>query len=167
MKYLYLLGFSSFKIFCPRKLSNFHWAGQFVGPEPAVYEQMFGYCSWWNYSQNYSSANQIPNYWGGKKPSKIRVSCWPRPRHISLFPLFAIQWLRRYFSRFKQRYNMPNTLGAVDGTHVAIAKPPLNHPTAPGNLFYHRKGYYSINCQIVSNFYNLPTYLHGLIFDPL
>lgn len=46
---------------------------------------------------------------------------------------------------------MPNTIGAVDGTHISIAKPPLNHPTAPGSIFYNRKGYYSINCQIVSS----------------
>lgn len=52
---------------------------------------------------------------------------------------------------------MPHTLGAVDGTHVAIVKPPITHPTAPGNLFYNRKGYYSINCQMVSNFENTHT----------
>lgn len=53
-----------------------------------------------------------------------------------------------YFS-FLHLHGMPNTLGAVDGTHIGIATPPLNHPTAPGNLFFNRKGFYSINCQMV------------------
>ncbi|CAB3228785.1 unnamed protein product [Arctia plantaginis] len=52
-------------------------------------------------------------------------------------------------TEFQELFNMPNTLGAVDGTHISIAKPSINHPTAPGNLFYNRKGFYSINCQIV------------------
>ncbi|KAI5633939.1 DDE superfamily endonuclease domain-containing protein [Phthorimaea operculella] len=50
---------------------------------------------------------------------------------------------------FQDMYGIPHTLGAVDGTHISIHKPPINHPTAPGSLFYNRKGYYSINCQMI------------------
>ncbi|XP_049871222.1 putative nuclease HARBI1 [Pectinophora gossypiella] len=52
---------------------------------------------------------------------------------------------------FFDLYGMPHVLGAVDGTHIAICEPPLNHPTAPGSLFYNRKGFYSINCQMIVN----------------
>ncbi|XP_050507518.1 putative nuclease HARBI1 [Diabrotica virgifera virgifera] len=47
---------------------------------------------------------------------------------------------------FRRRYNFPQCLGAIDCTHIAIISPPENYPALP---YYCRKGYYSINCQIV------------------
>ncbi|KAJ2942141.1 hypothetical protein O0L34_g11054 [Tuta absoluta] len=63
----------------------------------------------------------------------------------------TVEEKRRTMREFQEKYNMPNVLGAVDGTHIAIFKPDGNDPIAPGNLFYNRKGYYSINCQGVTN----------------
>ncbi|KAI5637545.1 DDE superfamily endonuclease domain-containing protein [Phthorimaea operculella] len=65
-----------------------------------------------------------------------------------------LPWVRSTFwgkanLQFQDMYGIPHTLGAVDGTHISIHKPPINHPTAPGSLFYNRKGYYSINCQMI------------------
>uniref|UniRef100_A0A6P7H5M7 Nuclease HARBI1 n=1 Tax=Diabrotica virgifera virgifera TaxID=50390 RepID=A0A6P7H5M7_DIAVI len=47
---------------------------------------------------------------------------------------------------FRRKYNIPQCLGAIDCTHIAIISPPENYPTLP---YYCRKGYYSINCQII------------------
>ncbi|XP_063359895.1 putative nuclease HARBI1 [Cydia amplana] len=55
----------------------------------------------------------------------------------------------RAMREFQDNFGMPYTLGAVDGSHIPIHKPPNNHPIAPGNIFYNRKGFYSINCQVV------------------
>ncbi|KAJ2939103.1 hypothetical protein O0L34_g4631 [Tuta absoluta] len=52
----------------------------------------------------------------------------------------------RTMREFQEKNNMPNELGALDGTHIAIFKPDSNDPIAPGNLIYNRKEYYSINC---------------------
>ncbi|RVE46114.1 hypothetical protein evm_009188 [Chilo suppressalis] len=54
-------------------------------------------------------------------------------------------------AEFLSIFGMPNTIGAVDGSHIGIIAPPLSHPTAPGNIFYNRKGFYSINCQVICN----------------
>lgn len=46
---------------------------------------------------------------------------------------------------FLQKFGIPGVIGCVDGTHVGITKPHND-----GNLFYNRKGYYSLNAMIVS-----------------
>ncbi|KAI5638639.1 tRNA pseudouridine synthase D (TruD) domain-containing protein [Phthorimaea operculella] len=66
----------------------------------------------------------------------------------SCYATMALRELLRV-DTFQDMYGIPHTLGAVDGTHISIHKPPINHPTAPGSLFYNRKGYYSINCQMI------------------
>ena len=40
---------------------------------------------------------------------------------------------------FHQRWNFPNCLGAVDGKHISVNKPPES-----GTLFHNYKGYFSI-----------------------
>ncbi|KAJ2942375.1 hypothetical protein O0L34_g15924 [Tuta absoluta] len=64
------------------------------------------------------------------------------------FPI-TVEEKNKVMREFQENFSMPYTLGAVDGTHIGIHKPPLNHPTAPGSLFYNRKGFYSINCQVI------------------
>ncbi|KAI4469675.1 hypothetical protein MML48_1g02985 [Holotrichia oblita] len=63
------------------------------------------------------------------------------------------QWIRlpqtneqraQYRHAFQRKYRMPNILGAVDGTHVGIVKPQENE-----NTYVNRKGYHSINVQII------------------
>lgn len=51
--------------------------------------------------------------------------------------------------RFMQEYNFPGVIGAIDCTHVAIISPPVEHPTHPGLSYYNRKGFYSINVQLI------------------
>ncbi|KAJ3640453.1 hypothetical protein Zmor_003747 [Zophobas morio] len=54
---------------------------------------------------------------------------------------------RNNFKReFYENFHFPRCLGAIDCTHVAIIAPPENYPALP---YYCRKGFYSINCQII------------------
>jgi hypothetical protein len=46
-------------------------------------------------------------------------------------------------------HRFPNLLGIIDCTHVKIVGPPMNHPVYPAAPYYCRKGYYSLNTQIV------------------
>ncbi|KAK9745526.1 DDE superfamily endonuclease [Popillia japonica] len=43
------------------------------------------------------------------------------------------------------KWGFPGVIGAVDGTHIAILK-----PNAEEHNFVNRKGYHSINCQIIA-----------------
>ena len=49
---------------------------------------------------------------------------------------------------FLNKFNFPRCLGAIDCSHIAIISPPENYPALP---YYSRKGYYSINCQIITD----------------
>lgn len=46
--------------------------------------------------------------------------------------------IRRCKNSFFEKYNFADTIGAIDGTHVAIKAPPI-YPAGP---YYNRKGYY-------------------------
>lgn len=50
-------------------------------------------------------------------------------------------------NKFLRAYGMPGILGVVDGTHVGVAALPHNIEAA----FVNRKGFHSINVQIVCN----------------
>ncbi|KAF5281758.1 hypothetical protein FQR65_LT14553 [Abscondita terminalis] len=54
----------------------------------------------------------------------------------------------RVRTRFVNNFNFPQCIGATDCTHIAIISPPEQYPALP---YYSRKGYYSINCQIISD----------------
>ncbi|XP_066585183.1 putative nuclease HARBI1 [Prorops nasuta] len=45
-----------------------------------------------------------------------------------------------------QKYGFPNTIGAIDGTHIKISAP-QNHP----ETYINRKGYHSIQLQVICN----------------
>ncbi|CAG5019210.1 unnamed protein product [Parnassius apollo] len=47
---------------------------------------------------------------------------------------------------FQRRFRLPDIVGCIDCTHVAIVKPPVEE-----HLFFNRKGYHSLNVQIVCN----------------
>lgn len=50
---------------------------------------------------------------------------------------------------FMEKYGFPNTIGCIDCTHVAIISPPKDHPLFPAGPYYNRKGFYSINVQLI------------------
>lgn len=51
--------------------------------------------------------------------------------------------------RFYQKFQFPGIIGAIDGTHISIVPPPANDPVYPGLVYINRKGFHSINCQII------------------
>ncbi|XP_011863014.1 PREDICTED: putative nuclease HARBI1, partial [Vollenhovia emeryi] len=50
---------------------------------------------------------------------------------------------------FWQKYNFPGIIGCIDCTHVAIIAPPTHHPQFPEHTYVNRKGYHSINVQLI------------------
>uniref|UniRef100_A0A6P7GWI4 Nuclease HARBI1 n=1 Tax=Diabrotica virgifera virgifera TaxID=50390 RepID=A0A6P7GWI4_DIAVI len=50
---------------------------------------------------------------------------------------------------FMEKFTFPGVVGCIDGTHIAIISPPIDHPQNPGFVYLNRKGYHSINCQII------------------
>lgn len=59
-----------------------------------------------------------------------------------------------YFS-FMEKFNLPGTIGVVDGTLITIVTPPIHDDLHPAHLFIDRKGHHSINAQIVSRYVKL------------
>ena len=60
-------------------------------------------------------------------------------------PKLELEWLE-VARGFQDRWNFPNCLGAVDGKHVAIIKPPKS-----GSTFFNYKGFHSIILMAVLN----------------
>ena len=57
----------------------------------------------------------------------------------------------RIHLRFLEKFNLPNAIGAVDGTQIAITPPNEIDELYQEHLYINRKQYHSINCQIASN----------------
>lgn len=53
--------------------------------------------------------------------------------------------------RFYNRFGFPGVVGCIDCTHVAIVAPNTNNADHPEHIYVNRKGYHSVNTQIVSN----------------
>ncbi|KAJ8971516.1 hypothetical protein NQ314_000658 [Rhamnusium bicolor] len=67
------------------------------------------------------------------------------PRHVR-FPT-TDEHVRRVKDRFTEKFNFPDVIGVVDGTHVPIVTPTIDDPNYPAVAYLNRKGYYSINVQ--------------------
>ncbi|KAJ8934791.1 hypothetical protein NQ314_013197 [Rhamnusium bicolor] len=52
-------------------------------------------------------------------------------------------------ARFFEKFNFLNVLGCVDGTYISIIQPPEDNPVSPGLVYLNRKGFYSINTQLI------------------
>lgn len=48
-----------------------------------------------------------------------------------------------------EKYNFPGAIGCIDCTHISLVAPPIDRPEHPGFVYLDRKGFHSINCQIV------------------
>lgn len=46
-------------------------------------------------------------------------------------------------------FHFPGIIGALDCTHISIITPPAYDAEYPGRVYFNRKGYASINTQIV------------------
>lgn len=52
--------------------------------------------------------------------------------------------------RFYRRHEFPGVIGCIDCTHIAIVPPSGNNNNIhPEHLYINRKGYHSINTQLV------------------
>ncbi|KAL4709387.1 hypothetical protein ACJJTC_001183 [Scirpophaga incertulas] len=54
-------------------------------------------------------------------------------------------WERRQ-KRFQRQHNLPGVIGCIDCTHIAIVKPHEEEHT-----FFNRKGYHSLNVQMIKH----------------
>ncbi|CAH2090586.1 unnamed protein product [Euphydryas editha] len=50
----------------------------------------------------------------------------------------------RIKEQFQRKFNLPGVIGCIDCTHISIVK-----PTDSEHLFYNRKGYHSLNIQMI------------------
>lgn len=55
-----------------------------------------------------------------------------------------------YLFRFYNKFEIPRVIGVIDGTHVAIVPPNTADDVYPEHVYVNRKGYHSINTQLVS-----------------
>jgi len=51
--------------------------------------------------------------------------------------------------RFYEKFGIPGVIGIIDGTHIAIVSPKSDDPIYPEHIYINRKGYHSINTQLV------------------
>ncbi|KAK5643437.1 hypothetical protein RI129_007282 [Pyrocoelia pectoralis] len=58
---------------------------------------------------------------------------------------------------FYETFNFPGVVGLIDCTHIAIFTPHINDDEYPEHIYVNRKGYHSINVQLVC--YSLSTCL--------
>lgn len=66
-----------------------------------------------------------------------------------------------FICRFFAHYGFPGVIGCIDCTHVAIFPPKNEDVLYPEYLYVNRKGYHSINVQLVINiWYKLIHILH-------
>jgi len=71
-------------------------------------------------------------------------------------------WAHRFFNK----YSVHNVVGVIDCTHVAIFPHSANDEIYPEHIYVNRKGYHSINTQLVSancnNYLNYCSYYNAL-----
>lgn len=48
-----------------------------------------------------------------------------------------------------QKFGFPGVIGTIDCTHIAIIAPSIEDPVRPALPYYNRKGFYSLNVQMV------------------
>lgn len=66
--------------------------------------------------------------------------------------------------RFWEKFDFPYAVGCIDCTHVAIVPPPNRHPVYPEHIYVNRKGYHSINVQLVRSSYKFVSLFLNVLF---
>ncbi|KAJ8913076.1 hypothetical protein NQ315_006577 [Exocentrus adspersus] len=61
----------------------------------------------------------------------------------------TIEELRANRRNFFEKFHFPGVVGVIDGTHVAIVPPNQHDAQYPEHIYVNRKGYHSINTQLV------------------
>ena len=80
--------------------------------------------------------------------TELKPEVMPKPK---------IQDWERIEQGFKKRWHIPNCLGAIDGKHISLYKPPNS-----GTLYYSYKGYFStIPLAVVDAYYKFITVVIG------
>lgn len=57
--------------------------------------------------------------------------------------------LKNLRQQFYEHQRFPGVIGCIDCTHIAIFPPQVHNPVNPEHLYVNRKGYHSINVQLV------------------
>lgn len=65
-----------------------------------------------------------------------------------------------YISRFYENHRFPGVIGCIDCTHIAIFPPQVHDAVNLEHLYVNRKGYHSINVQLVSIIFLILNYYH-------
>ncbi|KAI4455703.1 hypothetical protein MML48_9g00006859 [Holotrichia oblita] len=71
--------------------------------------------------------------------------------HLISFPTTQEQCTIEKQSFMEMNNGFPGIIGCVDCTHISIIAPPIYDAQFPFILFLNRKGYYSLNVQIICN----------------
>jgi len=62
------------------------------------------------------------------------------------FPINDPEWVKSTTAAFEKVAGLPNIIGVVDGTHIAMKKPNKN-----GNTYRGRKTFSSLNVQVMTH----------------
>lgn len=75
----------------------------------------------------------------------VSVSIIRRLKHVYIRTPTGQDNLMAISAQFQEKCRFPGVIGAIDCTHVRIQRPRTDNPA----MFVNRKGYYSLNCQMV------------------
>ncbi|CAG5002234.1 unnamed protein product [Parnassius apollo] len=67
-----------------------------------------------------------------------------RRKMVQIVEMEELELVQRF--RFQRRFKLPGTVGCIDCTHIAIVM-----TSDEEHLFFNRKGYHSLNVQMVCN----------------
>ncbi|XP_029178453.1 putative nuclease HARBI1 [Nylanderia fulva] len=74
-----------------------------------------------------------------------------RPEIFNTWVCFPnnLQKLQQLRNKFWIKHRFPGVIGCIDCTHVAIVPPPKEDENYPEHIYVNRKGYHSINVQLI------------------
>ncbi|KAK5637862.1 hypothetical protein RI129_000145 [Pyrocoelia pectoralis] len=91
------------------------------------------------------SAVISPQALGKIIPETCKAICTVLWKEFAKFPTTKNEW-EKIANGFEEKWNFPNCLGAVDGKHIIIVRPPNS-----GSYYYNYKGFFSIVLMAIVN----------------